>query len=560
MTSLTRLNLDFKSAFERAFPECTQLYQGDFLANTGDNYTWKGAPRLTKELKLDSTEIAEKIRDQFLSDEGEIKSIHSGIIIVAIKVGVIIRKLEYMHADSDRLGVQLSQNPDRVVIDFSSPNVAKELHVGHLRSTIIGESLARILEFLGNDVFRVNHIGDWGTQFGMLICLIKYEQMDISNLDLSDLMKCYREAKKRFDNDPEFKAQSKKEVVNLQSGDLEAKRMWEQICQVSRNAFQKIYEDLDVTINEMGESFYNDMLEPLVRELLEKEVAVVSDDAVVVHCDESAPFMLRKSDGGYTYDTTDLAALNYRIDTLKGNRLIYVVDEGQSQHFQLLWKAGEKAGILDPRKIQTTHAEFGVVKGIDGKKFKTRSGEVALLKDLIQEAKEKARETFKKRAEKDGEFYNEQSADILGLAALKYADLKTSRQRDYVFNSDQMLSFKGNTAVFILYSLVRIHSIKEKIGKPVSNTPFALNDPKEIALGLHLTQFDEVLSRVATLLEPHHLCDFLYQLAVKFNTFYQHCKVQGTPEEDSRLRLCDLVGKVGTLGFKLLAIRTLEKM
>lgn len=556
------------NALRQAYPAMSNdaklLYSKD-----SDLYSWAGGLKIAKHLKLDVADVNTNIVKNLDVPGGEV-SISKGLIMIGTKVDAIARELDRMHRDP-RQGVPLTPERKRVIVEFSSPNIAKELHVGHLRSTIIGESLARLMEFVGHDVLRLSHIGDWGTQFGMLLHYFKVEKIDGGKLSLAELLDCYKKSKKLFDNDEEFKERSRLAVVALQGGDKEALRTWNQICDVSRRGYEEIYRLLDITVTERGESYYNDMLESIVKDLMDRKVGVVNEGAKVVFIPgEKVPFMLQKSDGGYGYDTTDLAAVKQRYEVEKAQRVIYVVDSGQSLHFSSLYKVGAMAGYYDPAKSTFEHVGFGLVLGADGKKFKTRSGDTVLLRDLLDSAIEKAKEVYKEkekeRLEKGGSssddtaVYSERSAITLGIGALKYADMKNPRLNDYAFDPDKMLSFEGNTVCYILYALVRIKTIFRQAAKEAGMEPFALVKPEEVALGFHLTRFNEVIDLMEATLEPHHMCSYLYDLAVRFNGFYRACQVVGSPEEQARLRLCDITAKVQERGLYLLGIRTLDKM
>ena len=467
----------------------------------------------------------------------------------------------------------LSQR-SRVIVEFSSPNMAKEMHVGHLRSTIIGESLARVLEFLGYEVIRLSHVGDWGTQFGMLIAYIKEEARGVftgeQQADLGQLMAWYRAAKLRFDADLAFKRAAQLEVVALQGGDPSSLLAWEQICAISRIGFQEIYDLLDVTLIERGESTYNPQLKEIIALLESKGLITLSQGAKCVYLEgfqnrqgEPLPLIVQKSDGGFLYATTDLAALRQRIDKERADRLIYVTDAGQSTHFAMVFAAAKKAGLIDD-KVQINHVPFGLVLGPDGKKFRTRSGETEKLKDLLDTAIEKADAILLKRNPDMELAERKMAARALGLGAVKYADLSCHRVKDYTFSYERMLRFEGNTAAYLLYSYVRIQSIKRKVGidlKEVEKrTTFALSHPSEIALGLHLIRFAEVLEVVARELLPNRLTDYLYSLAERFNAFFRDCRVEGDPKQAERLLLCEATARVMKQGLSLLGLQTVERM
>lgn len=531
------------------------------------HYQCNSAMKLAKELKRPPREIAQHIVqniDHSIFERIEIMG--PGFINLSLKAAFLSEQVNAMAKDA-RLGVPRLKQPKRVIVEFSSPNIAKEMHVGHLRSTIIGDALARLFEFLGHDVVRLNHIGDWGTAFGMLIAYMKEEHPAIlsskEKADLTALMHYYRESKKRFDEDLSFKERARNAVVALQGGDAEALASWEVICAISREAFEKVYELLDVHLQERGESYYNPMLPKIVADLEEKGLVTLSEGAkCIFHEGYAIPLMVQKSDGGYNYDTTDMAAMLHRIKEEKAERIIIVTDAGQRLHFELIRKTAERAGYLDPASVRFDHVPFGVVLASDGKKFRTRSGETEKLIDLLQRSIEEARKILLEREpEMEGQEVDK-LAHILGLDAVKYADLCCNRVSDYVFSYERMLRFDGNTAAFILYSYVRINGIKRKSEQAHTPTEglIALKEISEQNLGLHLLRFAEVLSDMEQDLMPHYLTDYLYLLAQKFNHFFRDCQVVGSVEEASRLQLCELVGRTIAQGLHLLGIKTVERM
>lgn len=540
------------------------------------HYQCNSAMKVAKELKTNPRKIAEEMIEKWKPD-GVIEKLEvagPGFINITLTKEFLSKQLTQVASDP-RLGVPPLKKAKKVIVEFSSPNVAKELHVGHLRSTIIGESLARLFEFLGHNVLRLNHIGDWGTQFGMLITYLKEYEPEIlsgnKDTDLSSLMNWYRESKKVFDEDPEFKKRAQTQVVSLQGGEKEALAAWEKIREISRRGFQEIYDFLDVTLMERGESYYNEMLPKVIEDYEKKGIVEVSDGAKCVFLEgfkakdgTSLPVILQKSDGGYNYSTTDSAAIYQRIHDEKADRIIYVVDAGQQLHFQMVFAAAAKAGYYDPAKVQLEHVPFGVVLGPDGKKFKTRSGETEKLIDLLKEAVRRARELLKERLQDANENELNQLSEILGVDAVKYADLSCHRVKDYVFSYDRMLNFEGNTAAYLLYSYVRIQGIKRKCNKDINalfaTTPIKLEHPTEIALGLQLRQFGETLALMDRDLLPNRLSDYLYDLAEKFHAFFRDCRVEGVPEENSRLVLCELTGRILKQGLYILGLKTMDRM
>ncbi|XP_021723521.1 arginine--tRNA ligase, cytoplasmic-like isoform X1 [Chenopodium quinoa] len=455
----------------------------------------------------------------------------------------------------------------RAVVDFSSPNIAKEMHVGHLRSTIIGDTLARMLEFSGVEVLRRNHVGDWGTQFGMLIEFL-FEQFpqwkNENELPIKDLEGFYKQSKKRFDDDPEFKERAQKAVVSLQGGDSKYREAWAKICEISRREFQKVYVRLGVQLEEKGESFYNPYIPKVLEILRSKGLVEPSEGAEVIFIEgKQIPLIVVKRDGGFNYASTDLTALWYRLNEEKAEWIIYVTDVGQREHFEMFFHAAKLAGWLpsgDNKYPKVNHVGFGLVLGDNGKRFRTRSTEVVRLVDLLDEAKDRSKEALIERG-KDKEWSEEQllqTAEAVGYGAVKYADLKNNRLTNYTFNFDQMLSDKGNTAVYLLYAHARICSIIRKSGKDIEelkkNEEVVLDHSDERALGLHLLHFSEIVEEACTNLLPNVICEYLYNLSEFFTKFYSNCQVVGSPEETSRLLLCEATAVVMRKCFKLLGI------
>jgi arginyl-tRNA synthetase len=579
---LTAIESNARQALEAAFGSFSldaELLRADVTVSTQPqfgHYQCNSALKLSRALKMPPRQVAEKIVAHFKSDGiASLEIAGPGFINITLTPSFIATQLRQVEGDP-RLGIPLPEKPLRIVVDFSSPNIAKELHVGHLRSTIIGDALARLFEFLGHDVLRLNHIGDWGTQFGMLIAHMRSVAPDAlagrAKIDLVELMRLYQASKKRFDEDPEFKKQAQLQVVRLQAGDTESKSAWETICEISRRAFQEIYALLDVRLTERGESFYNADLPLVVRDLGEKGLLTLSEGAHCLFLEGFAgqdglplPMIVQKSDGGYNYDTTDMAALRHRTRVEHADRIIYVTDAGQSLHFAMLFKAAEKAGYLDPSQVRVDHVPFGVVLGPDGKKFKTRSGQTEKLVDLLLEAVTRAKAVMQERLPDLSEEELERAARILGIDAVKYADLSSNRIKDYVFSYDRMLSFEGNTAAFLLYAYVRIQSIKRKVGKEIEAliagpAAVSLEHPVEEALALHVCQFGDVLRVMSDELLPNRLCDYLYELSEKFHAFFRDCRVEGSSLEESRLLLCEAVARTLARGLDILGLKILDRM
>jgi len=502
-----------------------------------------------------------------------------GFINLTLEPAYLQAQLSEIQIDP-RLGVKLAKTPQRIVVDFSAPNIAKEMHVGHLRSTIIGDSIARILEFRGHDVLRLNHVGDWGTQFGMLIAYLREaypEALTISNaLDLGDLVTLYRKAKQRFDTDEKFQETARLEVVKLQAGAEDSRRAWQLLCEQSRREFQVIYDLLDIHLTERGESFYNPLLPAVVEDLAQLGLLVEDAGAKCVFLEgftnkagEPLPLIVQKSDGAYNYAATDLAAIRYRIQQDEAERIIYVTDAGQANHFAQVFQIARRAGWLTDA-VEVVHVPFGLVQGEDGKKLKTRSGETVRLRDLLDEAIARFRAYLEARLKEEDreetEEFKAHVAKVAGISAVKYADLSQNRTSNYVFSYDKMLADKGNTAPYLLYAYARIQSISRKgnidFAQLGADAKLLLQEEPEFVLGKHLLQLGEVLRDVEKDLLPNHLCQYLYELSQKFNQFYDQCPVLKAEEplRTSRLMLCDLTARTLQLGLSLLGISVLERM
>jgi arginyl-tRNA synthetase len=585
-TPLQLLTEKFYQAILTAFPQASSLPQipVDVAQSTQErfgHYQCNSPMKLAKILQLPPRQIAEAIVKNLDKSSPYQVSLISALEIAGPGFINITLTSEYISHAADavihepHLGINPPKKKQRIIVEYSSPNTAKEMHVGHLRSTIIGDSLARLFEFLGHDVLRLNHIGDWGTAFGMLIAQMKDQAPEVlsgkQKTDLSHLVEWYKASRTRFDADPDFKRRSQLEVVALQSGEKEARRAWEIICDISRNAYQEIYDILDVKLVERGESFYNPMLPSVVADLDAKGLITISDGAKCVFLEgfqnregQPLPLMVQKSDGGYNYDTTDVAALKQRVEEEKADRIIYVIDSGQSTHMQMVFKASEKAKYYDPAKIKVEHVGFGLVLGTDGKKFRSRSGDTERLVDLLTSAVEEANKILLEKAPDMPPEERQEVAKALGLGAIKYADLSCNRIGDYMFSYERMLRFEGNTAAFLMYAYVRVAGIKRKIKADIEaiikTAHITLEHQSEVALGMHLIQFGEALDQVSNELLPNRLTDYLFGLAEKFNAFFRDCRVEGTPEQNSRLLLCEATARTLKQGLSLLGVRTVERM
>ena len=476
---------------------------------------------------------------------------------------------------SERLGIAQPQ-PQTVVVDYSAPNVAKEMHVGHLRSTIIGDAAVRTLELMGHKVIRANHVGDWGTQFGMLIAWLEKQQQDnAGEMALADLEGFYRDAKKHYDEDEIFAERARSYVVKLQGGDEYFRKMWRQLVDITMSQNQLTYDRLNVTLTRddvMGESLYNPMLPGIVADLKEKGLAVESEGATVVFLDEyknkeGEPMgvIIQKKDGGYLYTTTDIACAKYRYETLHADRVLYYIDSRQHQHLMQAWTIVRKAGYV-PDSVPLEHHMFGMMLGKDGKPFKTRAGGTVKLADLLDEALERARRLV---AEKNPDMPAdelEKLANVVGIGAVKYADLSKNRTTDYVFDWDNMLAFEGNTAPYMQYAYTRVLSVFRKAEleeSAIINATVTLTEDREAQLAARLLQFEETLNVVARDGTPHVMCSYLYDLAGLFSGFYEHCPILSADSEavrNSRLKLAMLTAKTLKMGLDTLGIETVERM
>jgi len=602
---------------------------GDFQIN--------GVMGAAKKAKQNPRELAQKVAEA-LAGNAVIESAEvagPGFINLRLRPEFLAQNIQTALNDA-RFGIAKTDKPQTVVIDYSSPNLAKEMHVGHLRSSIIGDSISRVLEFMGNTVIRQNHVGDWGTQFGMLVAYLVEQQKDNAAFELADLEQFYRAAKVRFDEDPAFADTAREYVVKLQGGDETVLALWKQFVDISLSHAQAVYDTLGLKLRPedvAGESKYNDDLQPVVDDLVQKGLAVEDDGAKVVFLDEfknkegePAAFIVQKQGGGFLYASTDLACLRYRVGTLHADRLLYVVDHRQALHFEQLFTTSRKAGYL-PEDVKAEFIGFGTMMGKDGKPFKTRSGDTVKLVDLLDEAINRAEQVVKEKNPKwqltteleDGlkkissltnsdnlknklkynlenkkleitlendvvyhlpidkidkivrgaEEYTdtalsdaEKIARVVGIGAVKYADLSKNRTSDYVFDWDAMLSFEGNTAPYLQYAYTRVQSVFRKAGEWDATAPTILTEPLEKQLAAELLKFEDVLQSVADTAYPHYLAAYLYQTATLFSRFYEACpilKAEGATR-NSRLQLAKLTGDTLKQGLELLGIDVLDVM
>ncbi|UOO82891.1 arginine--tRNA ligase [Uruburuella testudinis] len=537
---------------------------GDFQIN--------GVMGAAKKAKQNPRELAQKVADALAGNQvvesAEVAG--PGFINLRLKAAFLAQNIESALSDG-HLNVRQSMHPQTVVIDYSSPNLAKEMHVGHLRSSIIGDSIARVLRYLGHHVIAQNHVGDWGTQFGMLVAYMVEQQQDNAEFKLADLEQFYRSAKIRFDESPEFADAAREYVVKLQGGDETVLALWRQFVAVSLQHAQAVYDTLGLKLTPAdvaGESMYNHDLQTVVDDLSAKGLAVDDDGAKVVFLDEfknqdgePAAFIVQKQGGGFLYASTDLACVRHRVGRLKGERLLYVVDTRQKLHFEQLFTTSRKAGYL-PENVAAEFIGFGTMMGKDGKPFKTRSGDTVKLVDLLDEAVERATVLVQSKNADLGADEAAQIGRTVGIGAVKYADLSKNRSSDYVFDWETMLSFEGNTAPYLQYAYTRVQSVFRKAGAWNQNAAVILDAPLEKQLAVELLKFEDVLQSVAETCYPHYLAAYLYQVATLFSRFYEACpilKAEGATR-DSRLQLAKLTGETLKQGLDLLGIQTLEVM
>ncbi|EHC59237.1 Arginyl-tRNA synthetase, partial [Salmonella enterica subsp. enterica serovar Inverness str. R8-3668] len=541
---------------------------GDYQAN--------GMMAVAKKLGMAPRQLAEQVLTHLdlsgIASKVEIAG--PGFINIFLEPAFLAEQVQQALA-SDRLGVS---QPTRqtIVVDYSAPNVAKEMHVGHLRSTIIGDAAVRTLEFLGHHVIRANHVGDWGTQFGMLIAwLEKQQQENAGDMALADLEGFYRDAKKHYDEDEAFAERARNYVVKLQSGDAYFREMWRKLVDITMTQNQITYDRLNVTLTRddvMGESLYNPMLPGIVADLKAKGLAVESEGATVVFLDEfknkegdPMGVIIQKKDGGYLYTTTDIACAKYRYETLHADRVLYYIDSRQHQHLMQAWTIVRKAGYV-PDSVPLEHHMFGMMLGKDGKPFKTRAGGTVKLADLLDEALERARRLV---AEKNPDMPAdelEKLANAVGIGAVKYADLSKNRTTDYIFDWDNMLAFEGNTAPYMQYAYTRVLSVFRKADideQALASAPVIISEDREAQLAARLLQFEETLTVVAREGTPHVMCAYLYDVAGLFSGFYEHCPILSAENDavrNSRLKLAQLTAKTLKLGLDTLGIETVERM
>ena len=577
-----RLNLALKN-IEKA--DLLSNFQGSVTsaADTrfGD-YQTNAAMVLAKKIGMPPRELAAEIINQIdVDDISETPEIAGpGFINFKIQNSTILSRLDDI-LSSDRLGIEETTTPEKILIDFSSPNIAKPMHIGHIRSTIIGDCLRRVANFLGHDVIADNHIGDWGTPIGQVIYGWKnnLNESAFNEDPIKELLRLYQLVKEGFESDPKINAACLEETVKLQSGDEESISLWNQFKEITLSEANKIYSRLDIDFNvTLGESFYHNQLAPLVEDLLAKGIAEISDGAVCIFSNNEleakddpllvsrdgewipVPCMVRKKDGGFNYATTDIATIDYRVNELNSDKILYIVDDRQSLHFRQLFEVSRQREI----KTQLHHVSFGKILGEDRKPFKTREGSVPDLSSVLEEAVQRAKSVVDDKSNGLSEKEKEDVAEKIGIGAIKYFELSQSRVSDYIFSWDKMLALQGNTAPYMINAYVRTRSIFRKIGDDanISLSDLALSNDSERSIAIKLCQYSEVVPEVMTDYRPNLLATYLYELAQTFHSFYEQCPVLNSKEQtrNTRLALCEATSKVLKHGLELLGIYPPDKM
>ena len=561
----SQVNDVIKNAFIKAGIEFEPMSVSEATKREFGDYQFNGAMALSKKMGLNPREIATDILKNLDLTTLLIKAEIAGPGFINLWLNPLwIAKQCNEALSTERLAVSKRENPIKVVVDYSGPNMAKQMHVGHLRSSIIGDTLANLLSFLGDEVIRQNHIGDWGTQFGMLIAYLEMKDED-GSVSLKDLEQFYKDAKKEFDADANFANKAREYVVKIQSGDTHCLQLWQNFIDISLGHCEDVYKKLDVNLTRddvRAESFYNDALPNVLETLKSKKLLEESDGAKCVFLEgDEIPVIVQKSDGGYLYATTDLAALKYRTQTLGAKRIAYVVDARQSGHFKQVFRVAKDAGFVS-EDVSLEHIAFGTMMGKDGKPFKTRDGGTVKLIDLLDEAVVKAKESINNKEEYSQEALNN-LAKIIGIGAVKYADLSINRESNYIFNWDKMLSFDGNTSLYMQYAYARIQSIFRKHNAPISGK-IIIGDDLEHRLSIMLLRFEDILQRAAIDASPNQITTYLYELVTLFMRFYEQNPIlkEGVDEATkmSRLQLADLTAKTIKQGLDILGINVVDKL
>lgn len=567
LTDIFKLAL--QEEYGSAATDCDPSIQRAVRSEYGDyqaNFAMKLAKKLHKNPADIATTVIQRLNKNPLFQSLELSG--PGFINISLTNEFLSQRLQSVLVDA-RLGVPLAKKPNNIVVDYANANVAKEMHVGHIRSIVIGDAMVRILNFLGHHIVRQSHLGDWGTQFGMLIEYL-FQTGEKNNLySVSDLDSLYKKSKQQFDADLQFAERARARVVALQNGDEETLAIWKHLVKESLHYFQNIYNKLDVLLTEedaRGESFYNSMLADLIDELEQKGLVTTSEGAKVIYLDDfPIPFIVRKKDGGYLYATTDLAAAKFRMQTLHADRIIYLTDVRQKQHFAMLFAALKKTDWLN-ETVRLEHFPFGTILGPDNKPFKTRSGESIRLVELLDEAVNRAMKLAQEKNPNLSELQRNEIAHAIGIGALKYADLRADKIKDYVFDWDKLLSFEGNTAPYLQNAYVRIQAIFRK-GKidltTIKDTTIHLDSEIERTLAIKMLELPDLIYSVSEDLCLHRMCDYLYDLAATYHQFYEKCPILSTQDiqiRNSRLLLSDMTARTLQLGLDLLGIKTIEQM
>lgn len=572
-----RLDALFADAAQRAFGDAAKEFDATVRPSKHADYQVNGGLALAKALGRSPRDVANELVAALQGHELMLATVEiagPGFINCTFTAEYVEAAIDELVKQGD-LGIEPAEPSHSYVLDYSAPNIAKSMHVGHLRTTIIGDSLARLFMTRGHSVNRQNHLGDWGTQFGMLIEELSEsgDQDSVFNALISDLDSLYRRARVHFDSDEDFARRARERVVLLQGGDPATLEMWTKLVETSRQYFTHVYQKLGVLLqpeDDRGESFYNDMLDDTVEELQKKGLLHEDDGALCVYPPgflgrdgEPFPMIVRKSDGGYGYFATDLATLRYSVDTLKGDRLVYVTDARQGQHFAMVFAVCRQAGWLSD-DVETVHIGYGMVMGTDGKPFKSRSGEVVQLISLVDEAIERSEAALTERTSDMTEEEKKKIAHAVGVGAVKWFDLKNEHTGNYVFDFDRMIAFNGNTGPYIQYASTRAKSVLRKAEVDISElTTYSVADEAERQLGLHLPEFASAVYRSIEEYEPHQLCSYLFELAERFSTFYEKCPVLTAESEEvkrSRLALCAITAQVLDRGLDLLGIQSVDRM
>lgn len=533
------------------------------------HFQLNNAMKIAKTINTTPIDIAEKIKTflekNYKNSFEKIEIIDPGFINFTISKDLINKKINILLKNKNNY-VKQKKKKLKIIIDYSSPNIAKEMHVGHLRSTIIGECIARLLESVGHKIIRTNHIGDWGTQFGILINYIKANQINIKNTNLKKLSEYYTLAQEEFNNNQEFKNNCKNEVIKLQQENKDSIDIWTHISKISKKEYKKIYKILDVKLITRGESFYRNLLSPIVKLLTKKNIVETSNGAKCIYLkgyknkeNTPLPLIIQKSDNGFNYATTDLAALNYRINKQKANVIIYVTDIGQKKHFEMIFKTIKKAK-LNSLKSKIIHIGFGLMLKNDGKKIKTRSGQTIKLRELLKTAILKTKIIIKEKNPNLNKKELNNRSKIIGINTIKYSDLSNNIKQDYIFDFEKMIKFNGNTATFLLYAYVRTVSINKNIKKKISTKKINLTEKLELSLALQLIQYNYNINKAIKELNPTVITNYLYKVSEDFHIFFQKCKIINSENENSRILLCKITNKILKHGLEILGLKTVEEL